>query len=526
MNKQKRKLKRKHLIAMGLIAFIIGLASPTYALRYDLQPYTTCTNGQCSTSLDVSTLGLNTAKINALKTVNITNFLTKSGIINNFQYSWNGNTLTITGRVNDNVYWSFAGGGDTFDPWWNYTTTPTYTVPNNAYNLIALPMSENTSTVAYDKSSLLRNNCTFQAGSEPSWASGKYDTALSFTATKWCNVANNSAINPTGNFTIMAWIKTSGDNMVIWDSYCDAAATHGTMLGVGTVVSGKLQLFNTGISGSWIASSGSVNDNNWHHVAVSYNSAPLKCYFYIDGAASGDADCPGAMATQNTCPSYLGKRTGQAFVGLIDEFKLFNTTLSQSAIQNEMNTAIYFNGSVNVYYVTELYLNGNQTNITMDNATALLIIAYNNLTLNSSIYVNGTLRNNTISNASYTSFLPSGLYNITGYYFNASTNSSVTWWANMTYTAPAATGAGVTATVSIDLNAAPLTCLNTTHAVRNSTFINNGTSTPLAELYFCTDGCDNVTNSGCMPPKWQTNLWVLVIVTIIIIALYKVYRWV
>lgn len=106
------------------------MAKNGYAATFDLQPYTSCSLGVCATSLDVSTLGLSQNKINALKTVNITNFLTKSGVINNFAYSWSGNVVTITGNVNNNVYWQFGAGGDVYDPWWNVSSYYNYTYPN------------------------------------------------------------------------------------------------------------------------------------------------------------------------------------------------------------------------------------------------------------------------------------------------------------------------------------------------------------------------------------------------------------
>lgn len=117
-------------VFLGMMLSLLPMSMTVLAANYNLQPYTTCRqDGFCYTALDVSTLGLNAQRINNLKTVNITNFLNKSSPfgIENITYSWTGNFLNISGfaDIGTSTYWSFGVGGDSFDPWWNVTTTTT-----------------------------------------------------------------------------------------------------------------------------------------------------------------------------------------------------------------------------------------------------------------------------------------------------------------------------------------------------------------------------------------------------------------
>lgn len=112
-------------VFLGIMLASFPTFTAAFATNYNLQPYTTCRwDGFCYTALDVSTLGLNTARINNLKSINITNFLNKVGTFTGIKYSWTGNTLNVSGYVpmGTSNYWSFGAGGDSFDPWWNVTS--------------------------------------------------------------------------------------------------------------------------------------------------------------------------------------------------------------------------------------------------------------------------------------------------------------------------------------------------------------------------------------------------------------------
>lgn len=428
-----------------LMALLVVLPSFSYALTYDLQPYTTCNNGLCQTSVDVTTLGLNAQRTNALKTVNITNFLTKSGIINNFAYNWNGNILTLSGQVYSDVYWTFSAGGDLYDPYWNFTTQTTYNMTVPALTQ-TLGRGVNTiSGVEYKaNSNQTINNMTLSS-----------TTATNLNCYIW-NATNGYLKNATAS---TRFVNFSNFNI-----------TAGTYRFMCDVSSGNMG-YQTGVSNASLT--------------------------FTLGNFTGAVDCN---------PS-CGSPTAQ-------QINVVQSVIATSTTQNS------------VYYTTNLYLNGIEGNITMDNATALSIVAYNNLTLNSSIYINGTLKNNTVSNATYLTNLSSGLYNITGYYFNASTNSMLTYWANVTYTPPAIppVNVGITTNINLDLNNAPLTCFNSTHAVRNSTVQINGNLTTLSELYLCQYGCDTVLNI-CKPSPFWTYIIFLVIIFIIIFIMYKVVEW-
>lgn len=478
-----------------LMAFVALLGSQAYALRYDLQPYTSCQNGLCSTSLDVSVLGLSQNKINSLKAVNITNFLTKSGAINNFAYAWNGNTITITGRVNENVYWSFSAAGDTFDPWWNYTKLG-YFVPNSASNILAYPMDENTGTDINDQSGNNLDGTTTGA-----WITGKYDTAINITGNKPIITTNDPKLNITGgSFTIMYWAKmlscpSTWKVMSQWgaeapyryavyhDNTCPPRIHYRLVGSLGTIdLTGSLLSLDT-----------------WYHVVIMRNNSGT--YGYLNGANDGVS----TSATGNFYTAanwYWGSNSAnEDFRGIIDEVKVFNTSLSETQITAEMNTAIRNETNVSFYWTANLYLNGNETNITLVNSTALNITGLTNVSsFNVSLYLNSTFVGSGLGNATNISFLGAGLYNITAWFGNASTNTSITYWADMTLPV-APIPLNYSYVINIDLNNAPAVCLNATRILRYTNFNNQA----INESYECPYGCNNITLS-CESPVYQQNL--------------------
>lgn len=516
MPKSKSKVKKMHkcqyLAASAL--FLCLFSMPSFAANYDLQPYTSCSNGQCTTSLDITSLGLSTQKVNNIKAMNLTNFLTRSGVINNFAWSWNGNIITITGTVRDNVYWRVTAGSDSLDPWWNYTQANNGCI-NTTYCVLALPFNESTGTTAWDYSGLGFNA---SLGNSAIWSAlGKYNSAIN-TPTYNANVINNAYIQLGNSFTLMFWANWSGSAQyqVPVDKRVNAAGN-----GIYFYTNGATNKMMAGLSGTEVSSLGTINDKLYHHYALVYNKTENRMYLYVDGTYNANASFSATYAT--TANLNIGGNTnnGEDFNGIIDEFKLFNSTLNVTQIGLEMNSSIINQTSVSLFWTANLYLNGTEANYTSTNSTPLWIYALTNLTgLNVSIYKNGTLINSSLTSCNYTANSTAGLWNITATYSNASVNTSLTYWANLTYTAPATPG-NATFTYNFDLNTAPLTCANASYAQRNATV----DSSFHQEVYPCPYGCDTNANSGCLPAPYQQNLITLAVVIGIIIAAGLLWRW-
>ncbi len=82
-------------------------------------------------------------------------------------------------------------------------------------------------------------------------------------------------------------------------------------------------------------------EGEWHHIAASYDGQFAN--LYVDGLLQGSADggSAGGSISYTGTPSLTigvsaGDGSGNSFIGLIDEVKLFNTALSESEIQAQM----------------------------------------------------------------------------------------------------------------------------------------------------------------------------------------------
>jgi alpha-tubulin suppressor-like RCC1 family protein len=83
----------------------------------------------------------------------------------------------------------------------------------------------------------------------------------------------------------------------------------------------------------------SINDNNWHHVAVVRNgNGSNNVTLYIDGTIASTGTVNHVVSTQTlNIGAYTNATTDQFFNGSIDELRVWNVALTQSEIQNRAN---------------------------------------------------------------------------------------------------------------------------------------------------------------------------------------------
>lgn len=216
-----------------------------------------------------------------------------------------------------------------------------YIVPGNPRDLMMfLPFdsNDNTSmTIAYDFSPY-RNNGTLVNGTFatcftnnacPSWdTSGKFGNATTFDGIgDYVNLGNPGILNLTpggsGELTISAWIKTSASsNMDV--------VSHGINGFVFYIGSGTVIFAQQNVAGN-VASTTTVNDGNWHHVAVSYigNSTAT---IYIDGVSAASSSFSRNFQHINNISIGRDPSAIEYFNGTIDEVMIFNRSLTVSEI--------------------------------------------------------------------------------------------------------------------------------------------------------------------------------------------------
>ena len=171
------------------------------------------------------------------------------------------------------------------------------------------------------------------------WVEGKFGTALGFPG----NANSIATVEHTEDhtlktFSITIWIKTTVRN-------CKTLITKEEPNGVGNfmmfVAANGSVIFEFWSGGAWFGSTGAtaVDDDEWHHVAGTYDKKALKVY--IDGVLESDVPAssePDEIAT----PLRFGVRHGGQCIltGALDDAGLFNVALSIDDINSIMEDGL------------------------------------------------------------------------------------------------------------------------------------------------------------------------------------------
>lgn len=207
--------------------------------------------------------------------------------------------------------------------------------------MLGLSFNEGSGTTTQDVSGH-DNTGTLQNGT--AWnTTGKYSNSLTFDGVDdVVDIGNPSTLNLTSSFTLSAWIyptNLSGDRDII------------------TKVNGSsdyhLQITGNAVqvgfsNGGWYSATttNTVPLNTWTHVAGVFNDASNTLTVYIGGTQSAQTTNVTATPQSTSNPVHVGMGwSGQNWNGRIDDVRIYNTALSQSEIQTDMNTPLSTGGS-------------------------------------------------------------------------------------------------------------------------------------------------------------------------------------
>lgn len=172
----------------------------------------------------------------------------------------------------------------------------------------------------------------------PTVVAGKIDGGATFTsATSIVTVASATSLNLTNNFTLEAWIKfgsTGQTNRFI----LDRAATgvqYGIIYGY---TSNKYEFYSENFTGSnpRTAFGSTVNDTNFHHIAVTYNGTTLLCY--LDGAQDCTSTTTFSITTATAGFYYADQSATNAPSAVYDETRMNNAAMSAAWIAADYNS--------------------------------------------------------------------------------------------------------------------------------------------------------------------------------------------
>ena len=155
----------------------------------------------------------------------------------------------------------------------------------------------------------------------------------------YVDMEDNLDLDPTG-FTVSAWIKRdaadSGTKSIL--SKRDAAFTQGYDLRI--LNDNRIQIYWRNGSNQFLASFTRIPNDEWHHVAVTYNGS--RVFIYIDGVLDRSANRTAPSTTDESFYiAAAGKNSPvQHFRGNIDEVRVWDTTLTEDQLRFVMNQEI------------------------------------------------------------------------------------------------------------------------------------------------------------------------------------------
>ncbi|BCY27617.1 hypothetical protein KK2020170_04850 [Flavobacterium okayamense] len=198
-------------------------------------------------------------------------------------------------------------------------------------------------------------------------------------------VSANNNLLPFGNSarTVEAWVKTSTSNVGTIVNY----GNQSTNQRFGVLLDGSGRVLVIGEFNDYTTTT-SINDNNWHHVAVTFDGNLLTVY--VDGVNVGttnktyatNGDLMGIGSTYRTT------FWGELLDGEIDEVRIWNIARAQSDIQDNMNCELEGTETGLVSYYKF-----NQGNDASNNSTETILLD------SSSNGNNGTLNNFALNGA-------------------------------------------------------------------------------------------------------------------------------
>jgi len=221
--------------------------------------------------------------------------------------------VSVLGLVAANAVFGFTAGTDpSLVGWWKF--------------------DEGAGSVANDSSG---NGNTGTIFGNPQWVPGKIGGALSFDGVgDYINCGNGASLSVRDGITLAVWVKTPGMTTT-WTAFISKGDTGQSFrLGrdnVGTACHFGLNLPT--VSGNpWFSGTTSVSDNEWHHVAGTYDGT--RMVLWVDDVQDGSLAYTGqiAVSTTNVLISENESATGRYMTGLMDDVRMYNRGLTAGEI--------------------------------------------------------------------------------------------------------------------------------------------------------------------------------------------------
>lgn len=195
-------------------------------------------------------------------------------------------------------------------------------------------LDERTGGSAYDASGYANNGTLGSTTATPSWANGKYGSALSYDGGDTVSVSDSSSLSLTGNFSLAAWV-----NVPNLSGYKPAVTKENSgQTGYFLYISDD-EVYTGYGNGAWrsqTTSTSPITANTWIHIASTFNGTTLTTY--VNGV-SVQSSAPGGSVSDNSSDLGIGNASdlSSMYTGLIDEAKVYNYPRTAEQIKADMN---------------------------------------------------------------------------------------------------------------------------------------------------------------------------------------------
>jgi|GEM_PF-1259719 len=275
------------------------------------------------------------------------------------RFNWNNNPSNSSG-ANYSVYddsllaaYNFDNSNATGDTAAKAVDISKYANNATLYGntIVLLHLDENTGSVAYDESGYRNNGtCVYSSGTKAcTWTSGKSGTGvyLNGTLKDYVNLSRSASVKGLSAASAELWyysaaLPAGSSTGALY--YEPTGASGYTRFGVYHISNGSIWagMRDTENSAAFGCYSANLSLGAWHHVATAFNAGSDVLALYVDGAlicsntASKGSFTNTAPATDMTLGLQVPYVNG--INGTIDEFALYNKTLSASEILAHYNT--------------------------------------------------------------------------------------------------------------------------------------------------------------------------------------------
>jgi len=210
--------------------------------------------------------------------------------------------------------------------------TATTPVPSGPTPVAAYGFGEGSGSVVGDGS----GNGNDGAVANAVWvAAGKYGKALSFNGTSSrVTVPDSASLHLSSAMTLEAWVNPAVVSAV-WRDVIYKGDDNYYLEGTSDTASRPAA---GGTCGHQYAAA-ALPVNTWTHLAVTYDRTTIRVY--VNGTQVSTQPATAAIVS-STNPLSIGSDAiyGQAFNGMIDEVRVYNTALTQAQIQTDMTTPV------------------------------------------------------------------------------------------------------------------------------------------------------------------------------------------